>query len=373
MHLPQFRRSRLDAASVADESTESAGPSKNISPGPVLGGEMKVLEAARTELGKRAFEFLQQFQIRGLSNNTIEAYFYDLLYFRRWLEAKSIRFKEIDDRQLLAFIQHQREENAAPKTINRRLGTVRQFYRFAFHREVPRSPGVGSYVRRRLVPQRDFVMGLHRIRGREEPSLRVKEPHKLVDPLQTPEAQAFIKSLRRYRDMAIALLMLFCGLRSAEVRTLRLRDLDLLERVIRVHGKGNRERVLPLPPSVCRALIKYIRLERGDLNSEYLFVVLQGAYRGRQLTPQRLKQLFRYRRLVSGIEKANPHRLRHTFGTDMARAGVKLPVLKRIMGHQQGSTTLQYINLSMADIADEVQNAMAKIRARYAEFEEEIT
>ena len=62
---------------------------------------------------------------------------------------------------------------------------------------------------------------------------------------------------------------------------------------------------------------------------------------------------------------ANPHRFRHTFGTDMARSGVRLPILKTMMGHANGITTLQYINLSMADIADEYRRAIKEIQKRY--------
>jgi integrase/recombinase XerD len=78
-----------------------------------------------------------------------------------------------------------------------------------------------------------------------------------------------------------------------------------------------------------------------------------------------LRSLFRHRRRDHTVARANPHRFRHTFGADMARAGVRLPILQRLMGHADESTTLRYIELSMADIADEYRRAGEEIQRRY--------
>jgi integrase len=83
------------------------------------------------------------------------------------------------------------------------------------------------------------------------------------------------------------------------------------------------------------------------------------------MTPAGLRSLFRQRRRQPTLAIANPHRFRHTFGTDMARAGVGLPVLQRLMGHADMKTTLQYIELSMIDVADEYRRALATIEGRF--------
>lgn len=83
------------------------------------------------------------------------------------------------------------------------------------------------------------------------------------------------------------------------------------------------------------------------------------------MTAAGLRSLFRHRRLDPELLRANPHRFRHTFGADMARAGVRLPVLQKMMGHADSVTTLRYIQLSMADIAAEYERAVRAIRARY--------
>lgn len=84
------------------------------------------------------------------------------------------------------------------------------------------------------------------------------------------------------------------------------------------------------------------------------------------MTTSGLRSLFRHRRESrKDVHNANAHRFRHTFGADMARAGVRLPILQRMMGHASPTTTLQYINLSMADIAEQYTRAMQVISKRY--------
>jgi integrase len=83
------------------------------------------------------------------------------------------------------------------------------------------------------------------------------------------------------------------------------------------------------------------------------------------MTPEGLRNLFRFRRRRSSLQSANAHRFRHTFGTDMARAGVRLPILQRMMGHADMATTLQYIELSLVDVADAYSKAIATIEGRY--------
>lgn len=83
------------------------------------------------------------------------------------------------------------------------------------------------------------------------------------------------------------------------------------------------------------------------------------------MTRAALRRVFRTRRKRPTLSNANPHRLRHTFGTDMARSGVRMPILQKMMGHAYAETTLQYINVSMVDVASEFHRAIEAIEARY--------
>jgi integrase/recombinase XerC len=161
--------------------------------------------------------------------------------------------------------------------------------------------------------------------------------------------------------------MLLCGLRSKEVLDLELTDIVWSDGRLRIHGKGRRDRALPLPALLARTLDAYVRLERPTKTAERrLFLVMQGARRGQAMTTAGLRNLFRHRRRRPALAAAHAHRFRHTFGADMARAGVRLPILQRMMGHADLKTTLRYIELSLVDVADEYQRAITAIEGRYA-------
>src|SRR5207245_3051044 len=125
--------------------------------------------------------------------------------------------------------------------------------------------------------------------------------------------------------------MLLQGLRSAEVLALNPDDILPSEGQVRVRGKGSKLRFLPLAPETVQLLDHYMRLERPNPCSAALFVSLKGSARGQRMTPAGLRSLFRYHRQTTSIPLANPHRFRHTFASDMIRAGMSLPALMQLM------------------------------------------
>jgi len=118
--------------------------------------------------------------------------------------------------------------------------------------------------------------------------------------------------------------------------------------------------VLPLPREVIDVLQNYLRLERPLTNSPSLFVCLKGRKRGQSMTPAGLRSLFRNHRIRCQVPQANPHRLRHTFGADMVRAGISLPALQHLMGHSQIHTTMLYVQLAPQDVWREYARAVEK-------------
>jgi site-specific recombinase XerD len=327
-------------------------------------GQYQLVDARRRPIAL-ANRFLSAVAVRGLSRATVRAYGFDLVVLYRWLAERKYELRELSERTLLQFIDAQRRDGMQPTTINRRLITARLLYRFCTGREVDGGRGAvmpAPYFRGR---GRDRRLGLHLMPRQRQLKLRVKAPRRIVEPLSTTEVRHFLRTLRRYRDLAIVHLMLLCGLRSAEVLGLQLSDLLVDDHQLRVRGKGNRERVLPLPAVVARSISDYVRWERRAKRTGRLFVILQGPRCGAPMTLAGLRSLFRHRRRDYAVARANPHRFRHTFGADMARAGVRLPILQRLMGHADESTTLRYIELSMADIADEYRRATEEIQRRY--------
>jgi integrase len=190
--------------------------------------------------------------------------------------------------------------------------------------------------------------------------LRVKEPKRSIVPLSIDEVARFWSSFRTTRDLAIVGLMLLQGLRSAEVMGLTPDDVLLSEAQLRVRGKGGKLRFLPLAPETVQLLEHYMRLERPNPCSAALFVSLKGPARGQRMTPAGLRSLFRHHRRTTGVKLANPHRFRHTFASDMLRAGVSLPALMRLMGHSDIQTTLLYVQVTPQDVYVEYARAVAQ-------------
>ena len=148
--------------------------------------------------------------------------------------------------------------------------------------------------------------------------------------------------------------MLLGGLRAAEVRSLRLADVDVGLRQVKVLGKGAKQRVVPVDRAFFAELTVYLRKERPqDLSSPECFVVLRGPTAGRAMTEAGLRRIFRTHRARTGASRVRPHRLRHTFGTELASAGIDLLVLRELMGHAHAETTAAYVHLAPQTVAAE--------------------
>jgi site-specific recombinase XerC len=175
---------------------------------------------------------------------------------------------------------------------------------------------------------------------------------------------ALLGSLRTWRDQAIAGLMLFSGLRSAEVLALDVEDVDIARGWVRVAGKGGRERRTPVDTAVAGWIQTYLLAERPVTEDRALFVVAKGPHRGRRLSPAGLRTVFRYHRGRAGVPAAHPHALRHSFGTALAEAGVDLPVIQALLGHAQLNSSVGYIHLAPLRVRTAYDTARDRQRAR---------
>ena len=305
--------------------------------------------------------FLDAQRIRQLSLRSLRAYAYDLLDFARWFEPQHRPVAEMTESALVDYVRYQLDQHSkpTPQTVNHRLTVVRCLYRFHTGRDLAaghvhfqhsyttRSPlGYGR-------PHRALALGL-----------RLKQDRRVIVPLSAEDVAKFWQSFRTFRDLALVGLMLLDGLRSCEVLGLQLEDSELADGQMRLLGKGNKKRLVPLPPEILEVLGNYLRLERPlTNNSPALFVSLKGRHRGQPMTPAGLRSLFRHHRVLSQVRQANPHRLRHTFGSDMVRAGMSLPALQHLMGHSQIQTTMLYVQLAPHDVWREYARAIQKRKA----------
>ena len=221
----------------------------------------------------------------------------------------------------------------------------------------------GAAARRAAGGERGGLLA-HLGKPKRRSGLRVREPRRLPRGLDRAETAALLGSFRTDRDRAIAGLMLFCGLRSAEVLGLAIADVDIPRGWIRVMGKGGKERRVPLDPDVAGLIQAYLLAGRPETASRALFVVAKGPHRGQPLSPAGLRTIFRYHRDRAGVPAGHPHALRHSFGTALAEAGVDLAVLQALMGHDHVDSSAAYIHLAPAHVRAAYDAARRRQRAQ---------
>ena len=301
--------------------------------------------------------FLDAQCLRQLSLRSLRIYAYDLLDFARWFEPLHQPLAQITESTIVDYVRHQLEQDPKPRphTVNHRLVTLRCCYRFHTGQEIP--AGTTHFQRRYM---KRSPLGYGRPHPAIAHGLRLKQDRRVIVPLSNEDVEKFWQSFRTYRDLALVGLMLWDGLRSCEVLALQLEDLQLADGQMRIHGKGNKQRLVPLPPEILEVLGHYLHQERPLTNAPALFVSLKGQQRGRPLTAAGLRSLFRHHRVLSEVRQANPHRFRHTCGRDMVQAGMSLPALQRLLGHSQITTTMLYVELAPQDVWREYALAIEK-------------
>jgi integrase len=304
--------------------------------------------------------YLDREYVRRVADTTLRTYALNLLHFLRWWESVhhtgDIVEGDLSESTLLDYVKFQSGEQPpfSASTINDRVAVADRALRNAFP-DAPHQVAHGfqhAFLRRR-------PLGLGRPRVAMS-RLRVRVPKRSLVPLSVEEVARFWSSFRTARDLAIVGLMLLQGLRSAEVLGLNEDDLLLSEAQLRVRGKGKKLRFLPLAPESVQLLDHYRRLERPQAGTTALFVSLKGLARGTRMTLAGLRSLFRYHRQRTGVQLANPHRFRHTFASDMVRAGISLPALMQLMGHADIQTTLRYVQITPQDVYRQYTRAVAQ-------------
>lgn len=327
------------------------------------------------KLASQSKDFFELYLAKGFSTRTIRAYAFDLIVFFRFFKGhrKTIpEFKNITIKNLIAFIHQERSRNAATSSINRRLNTIDLFYRHCYSQLIPgtQAPdGDVHHMRGKRYLTADSTLGIFPIYAKKGKTFKVRAPQKLITALEQEELELFFKTLNSLRDQAIVSLMLICGLRSSEVLSLKITNINSVQKTLRFFGKGNKERIVPLNDQVLDLIQRYLEQERPvrrkSLPIEFLFLTQKGPRRGEPMTLEGLRSVFRYKRAASGVLHANPHRFRHTFGRNMAMAGISLPVLQKILGHADHRTTLKYINLTLNDVHADFEKAQKNLTAMY--------
>ena len=244
----------------------------------------------------------------GLAVSTRRAYASDLAGFGAWLDLRRLDVDDVDVRILVDYASDlgRARNGLAPATIARKLAAVRSFLR--------------------------FTLGATRV---PDAALAPKRPQRLPEAPKPDEVDELIDSLGGddalgLRNRALVELVYSAGLRSAEAVGLDLADVDFEQELVRVRGKGGKERVVPLGEEAAYVLARYLREARPELArgaNDALFL----SARGKRLDTSTLRRLL-----------PHPHRLRHSFATHLLEGGADLRTIQELLGHSSLSTTQVY-------------------------------
>jgi integrase/recombinase XerC len=273
-------------------------------------------------------KFIRYLEVeKAASAHTLRAYRKDLEDFFEYVKIKP---EDVDVISVRGFIAEQIKGGLKKATVSRRLASIRSFFKF-FYRE--------GYIKSnpaKLVPNPKVPKLLPRF-------LSVDDAFSLVEK---PEGISFIPA----RDRAILELLYSSGLRVSELSGLNVDDLDIREGLIKVRGKGRKERIVPVGSKAINAIKSYM-VERILLKKKERALFINK--RGTRLTDRGVRRIVIKHARALGINgQISPHTLRHTFATHLLQGGADLRVIQELLGHSSLSTTQKYTHLDVTHLID---------------------
>ena len=273
---------------------------------------------------------------KGLSANTIKAYSADCHSFSNWLLVKRASvIQKTDEIDIKLYLKSLHGLNLSHTTINRKLSSLKHFFIFLNKKR---------YVQHNPVIN---FSGLKNIKPLPK-SLSITDVNVL---LNAPDSSNFIG----LRDKAMLELMYATGVRISELINLQYTNIDLTRSLIKVMGKGGKERMIPFGDNASSWLTEYIEYRRKNnlsLKSRDFFVSQQGKKMTRQAFWHRVKQYL----AISGLsDDVSPHTLRHAFATHLLNNGADLRSVQMLLGHSDLSTTQIYTHIAKQRLSDMVK------------------
>ena len=265
-----------------------------------------------------------------LSNNTYESYAFDLDCFKNYFNGKNV--DNIHENDIVKYLEYLKEEKKlTPRSIERHLTTLRGFFKYLVKTEILKY---------------DITKNIDNLKiGKHLPSTLTKEEIELLMDI-------FLDNPFNYRTKAMLELMYGSGLRVSELVNLTLNDIDLYNDTILIHGKGSKERIVPLGDYAKEYLREYLNvrnslIKKKNGNPDKLFL----NNHGKPITRNGFNFLLNKLLKEKGIEKeVTPHTLRHSFATHMLDNGADLRTIQELLGHSDMVTTRIYTHVSKKQI-----------------------
>lgn len=266
---------------------------------------------------------------KGLSEHSLSAYRRDLCAFEKWLIKQGGSLLKVDAGKVQAYLAYRYAANVSPRSVSRALSCLRGFYQHQLREGQIQNNPVATVSSPKL--------------GRPLPKVLSETD---VDSLMSAPAQDDPVTVR---DRTMLELLYATGLRVSELTGLTLSQVNVRQGVVRVTGKGNKERLVPMGEEALDWLRRFVDGARkellGDKRSEVLFPSKRGTVMTRQTFWYRIKHWAS----VAGIDKPlSPHTLRHAFATHLINRGADLRVVQLLLGHSDLSTTQIYTHVAQA-------------------------
>jgi integrase/recombinase XerC len=292
--------------------------------------------------------FLRHLEVeRNLSPRTLDAYRRDLLQFLDFLrqdssleEGDSI-LDRIDPLLLRRYLARLHRANSRT-SIGRKLSALRTFFRYLVRQgDLDASPAdsLSTPRQEKYLPKTLSV---------DEVTSLLDHPHDKLLP-------------RELRDQAIFELIYSCGLRVGELTSLDVGSVDLAQQLVRVVGKGNKERLVPIGKIAIRSVGKYLESRGKPASEEPLFL---NARNGRLTARSVQRQMKKYLLLAGLRTDASPHSLRHSFATHLLDGGADLRAIQELLGHVSLSTTQKYTQVSLSHLTSIYDSAHPRSRKK---------
>jgi integrase/recombinase XerD len=263
----------------------------------------------------------------GLSDHTLAAYRADLKGVALFFKKRAVSLASAQRQDLLSYLTQRVKAGARPRTTSRLLSSLRRFYQYLVREgrmQVDPSAQIDAPKLGRPLPK----------------ALTEAEVDAL---LQAPDVKQFLG----LRDRAMLELLYACGLRVTELVNLQVSQLNLRQGVLRVVGKGNKERLVPLGEEAAEWIQRYVEEARPTLlrgrMSDAFFVTQRGTAMTRQAFWYLIKRYAQRAGIVTGL---SPHSLRHSFATHLLNHGADLRALQMLLGHSNLSTTQIYTHVA---------------------------
>lgn len=284
---------------------------------------------------KELAEFLDFLRYqKNASSHTISSYRRDLIQLAEYLEERKARLRDIDNVVLRGFLARLHQRGNKKSTMARKLASIRSFLQFCLRKGW-------------LEDNPARVMSTPKQEKHVPSFLSEEEMSHFLDLPQKPD------DVLGMRDRALMELLYATGIRVSELVGMDVDDINILERLIRVKGKGKKERLLPFGRKAEESLRPYIRLRptinKGKIEAKPLFL----NYRGERLTARSVERIVdKYLHRAALKRKISPHSLRHSFASHLLSRGADLRVIQELLGHESLATTQKYTHIDLRELLE---------------------